>query len=485
MITEKERELGTRFAYINIVATLTNFIFLAFVIGPDEIGYNESFGSLLGLVGLAQGLSFLGIIRLSGKLFNAKDNPLLAGAVAVTYGVSIVGLMFSLTPTFIANGFSVRGISADTVTDLSFYLNFTQFLFGALWIANVVRADEGQLPSWGKTVGSIQAYGSAAVLFAFYFGVIGQPLFVPALALAGLAILDSLLSCKVADNLTNTRHSSDRETFGQGMANMAAGLFGGVTTATATMRTVANIKFGAKTPLASIVHGATLLAILLGLGSLVAIIPTACLAAILFKVGIEIMDYRILPFLRKLPTADLSIFTIVLVVTVFEDLMIAIAIGTVFALISSRNEIKSIFKSNPSKMISNLTETKYTLKSRDTKLEELPVKILKPNGPLFFGSVEPMIESYARTDEHEVLIVDLSTVSMVDVTGIYALEDLIKNSLKKNTEVFISEVDSKVEEILQGLNFLKDTPLSNFENSRQSINPILKQRYGLSYESKT
>ena len=165
------RDFKENIKFINIVATLINFIFLAFVIGPDEIGYNESFGSLLGLVGLAQGLSFLGLIRLSGKLFNAKDNPLLAGAVAVTYGVSIVGLMFSLTPTFIANGFNVRGISADTVTDLSFYLNFTQFLFGALWIANVVRADEGQLPSWGKTVGSIQAYGSAAVLFAFYFGV--------------------------------------------------------------------------------------------------------------------------------------------------------------------------------------------------------------------------------------------------------------------------------------------------------------------------
>ena len=336
-------------------------------------------------------------------------------------------------------------------------------------------------------IGDKMDSASQGNVFSFYipdFSRIRQ-FFLPALALAGLAILDSLLSCKVADNLTNTRHGSDRDTFGQGMANMAAGLFGGVTTATATMRTVANIKFGAKTPLASIVHGATLLAILLGLGSLVAIIPTACLAAILFKVGIEIMDYRILPVLRKLPTADLSIFTIVFLVTVFEDLMIAIAIGTVFALISSRDEIKSIFKSNSSKMISNLTETKYTLKSHDINLEELPVKILKPDGPLFFGSVEPMIESYARTDKHDILIVDLSAVSMIDVTGIYALEDLIKNSLKKNTEVFISEVDSKVEEILQELNFLKDTPLSNFETSRQSINPILKQRYGVSYESKT
>ena len=72
---------------------------------------------------------------------------------------------------------------------------------------------------------------------------------IPAFLLAGLAAVDSLLSCKVADNMTGTHHSSDRETFGQGMANMAAGLLGGVTTATATMRTVANIKFGGKTPL--------------------------------------------------------------------------------------------------------------------------------------------------------------------------------------------------------------------------------------------
>ena len=95
---------------------------------------------------------------------------------------------------------------------------------------------------------------------------------------------------------------------------MAAGLIGGVTTATATMRTVANIKFGAKTPLASIDHGLTLLAILLGLGFLVAAIPTACLAAILFKVGIDIFDYRILPVLRKLPVTDLLVFIIVLFV---------------------------------------------------------------------------------------------------------------------------------------------------------------------------
>ena len=195
MITEKERELGTRFAYINILATSIVFIVLAFVIGPDNTGYSEDLGAITGLVGFVQGVTFLGLIRLSGKLFNAKDNPLLAGAVAVTYGVGVVGLMFTLTPTFIANGFTVRGISADTVTDLSFYLNFTQFLFGALWISQVVRADEGQLPSWGKTVGNVQAYGSAVVIFAFYFGVIGQSLFVPSLALFGIVLYPVFIYC--------------------------------------------------------------------------------------------------------------------------------------------------------------------------------------------------------------------------------------------------------------------------------------------------
>ena len=126
-------------------------------------------------------------------------------------------------------------------------------------------------------IGDKMSITNSSNVFTFYFPDLSRisEFIKPAMALAGLAVLDSLLSCKVADNMTGSHHSSDRETFGQGMANMAAGLLGGVTTATATMRTVANIKFGGKTPLASIVHGLTLLSILLGLGFLVAAIPTA------------------------------------------------------------------------------------------------------------------------------------------------------------------------------------------------------------------
>ena len=292
----------------------------------------------------------------------------------------------------------------------------------------------------------------------------------PALALAGLAILDSLLSCKVADNMTGTYHSSDRETFGQGMANMAAGLVGGVTTATATMRTVANIKFGGKTPLASIVHGLTLLSILLGLGFLVAAIPTACLAAILFKVGIDILDYRVLPILKNLPITDLLVFAIVLFVTVYEDLMIAVAIGVAFAIFRSFKEVKLTFNSSFHHKITPLSESDFISKQDNKReLANLLVSVLQPRGPLFFGSIESLMNIYLNAPKHEILIVDMSCVTMIDLSGAYALEDLVKGVQSKNIKVFVFGANSEIKGILEKMNVIKHIGENCYKDSRESI----------------
>ena len=302
----------------------------------------------------------------------------------------------------------------------------------------------------------------------------------PALALAGLAILDSLLSCKVADNMTGTHHSSDRETFGQGMANIAAGLLGGVTTATATMRTVANIKFGGTTPLASIVHGITLLTILLGLGSLVATIPTACLAAILFKVGIDILDYRILPILRKLPIADLLVFIIVLFITVYQDLMIAVAIGVIFALIRSFKEVVAILNTNYKHEIFNLSESDFLLEEKEReKISKLPVSVLQPQGPLFFASIEPFLNVYANASKHEILILDMRYVTMIDLSGAYALEDLIKIAKSKSIKVFVSNPIPHIDTILKKVDFIKHIGKDYYKDSIKSIIPIILGHYNL------
>ena len=284
----------------------------------------------------------------------------------------------------------------------------------------------------------------------------------PAFALAALAILDSLLSCKVADNITGKRHSSDRETFGQGMANIAAGLFGGVTTATATMRTVANIKFGGKTPLASIVHGLTLLAVLLGLGSLVAKIPNACLAAILFKVGIEILDYRIIPVINKLPIKDLIIFCLVLFVTVYEDLMIAITIGVIFAVLSSMKELKNIFNGENIYTSIDFFDSDYAKSLNANENNHSNINILIPKGSLFFGSVEKLIKSFNQIPNDNPVIIDMKEVTNVDLSGIFGLEDLVKLSQSQNRKVAITNVNEEISNNLAALKFVENIGSENF-----------------------
>ena len=327
-------------------------------------------------------------------------------------------------------------------------------------------------------IGDQMGTSSEDKIFSIYIPDLSRlsEFFGPAMALAGLAILDSLLSCIVADNMTRTRHSSDRETFGQGMANMAAGLLGGVTTATATMRTVANIKFGGKTPLASIVHGLTLFAILSGLGFLVAAIPTACLAAILFKVGIDILDYRILPVLKKLPTADLIIFVIVLFVTVYEDLMVAIAIGVIFAFAQFVRKVSTTYQHK------NIPFSKSDFVSGDktnNELDKLPVSVFQPHGPLFFGSIESLIFAYADAPEHNMLIVDMSHVTMIDLSGAYALEDLIKGAETSNVKVIVSQASPQIKKVLEKVNFIKHIGKDHYIDSSNSVIPIVLQYYRL------
>ena len=315
-------------------------------------------------------------------------------------------------------------------------------------------------------------------IFSFYIPDFSRlkDFFGPALALASLAVLDSLLSCKVADNMIGDRHSSDRETFGQGMANMAAGLVGGVTTATATMRTVANIKFGGKTPLSSIVHGLTLLAILLGMSSFVAAIPAACLAAILFKVGIDIMDYRILPVIRKIPKTDLLIFCVVLFITVYEDLMVAIAVGICIAIIANFKEFKSSL--SLSNQFSSKTFAHSNFSKKDNKfanINEDLVQIFDIRGPVFFGSVESLLRAYSALPVHKILLMDIRKITSFDITGAYALEDLIHQLRQKGISTYVVCTQDKIKSTLKNLNIIESMGSDRYLNSPNEALPAIER----------
>jgi sulfate permease, SulP family len=278
----------------------------------------------------------------------------------------------------------------------------------------------------------------------------------PAAGLAGLAVFDSLLTCIVADNMTGIKHSSDRESFGQGLANCAAGLVGGLTTATATMRTVANIQSGGKTPLASIVHGFVLLALVLGLGPYAEDIPMACLAAILFKVGIDILDYRILPVLHRLPVTDMIVFWSVLVITIVEDLLVAMAVGIILAFFRFVLEMSRLYKSQIAYLGDDVIG--------DALEDDLKgkVKILRPHGPMFFGAVKQLEETYANADAHETLIIKLKDVSMIDLSGAYALEDLVKKATEDGKRVFICSAPPHVMKVLESVKVLDHVEQENF-----------------------
>ena len=278
----------------------------------------------------------------------------------------------------------------------------------------------------------------------------------PAAGLAGLAVFDSLLTCIVADNMTGTKHSSDRESFGQGLANCAAGLVGGLTTATATMRTVANIQSGGKTPLSSVVHGLVLLALVLGLGPYAEQIPMACLAAILFKVGIDILDYRILPVLHRLPLTDMIVFWTVLIITIVEDLLVAMAVGIVLAFFRFVLEVSRTYKSNLTYLEDDVAQD---LLKDDMKQK---VKILCPRGPMFFGAVKQLEDTYAAAESHDTLIINLKDVSMIDLSGAYALEDLVANAEKNNKNVLICSAPSHIMSVLKSVKVLDRVEQKNY-----------------------
>jgi len=297
----------------------------------------------------------------------------------------------------------------------------------------------------------------------------------PAAGLAGLAVFDSLLTCIVADNMTGVKHSSDRESFGQGLANCAAGLVGGLTTATATMRTVANIQSGGKTPLSAVVHGLVLLALVLGLGPYAEQIPMACLAAILFKVGIDILDYRILPVLHRLPLTDMIVFWSVLIITIVEDLLVAMAVGIILAFFRFVLEISRIYKSQMTYLeddaIQHLLDDEMKNK----------IKILRPRGPMFFGAVKQLEETYAKAEDHETLIIKLKDVSMIDLSGAYALEDLVDNAKKDGKNVLICSAPPHIMKVLNSVKALDRVEQRNYF---EVVNDAVTMAKELSVEKK-
>ena len=271
------------------------------------------------------------------------------------------------------------------------------------------------------------------------------------LILAALGAIDSLLTSLVADNVTRTRHDSNRELIGQGIGNTIAGLFGGIAGAGATMRTLVNIRTGGKTRLSGMLHALLLLAIVLGLGPLAAQIPHAALAAILVKVGWDIIDWSYLKNAHRGPRWDLLLMAIVLGLTVFVDLITAVAVGVVLGSIAyvrqvAQAQIRAIVEMPPHLD----SDEEAALLAR----AEGRIHVFDFGGPLSFGAAADVghhVRERSRKNRTEVLILDFSRVPFIDVSAARAVETITCDAKQMGKTVLCAGIRDEVRSVLAGL----------------------------------
>jgi SulP family sulfate permease len=280
----------------------------------------------------------------------------------------------------------------------------------------------------------------------------------PAITLAGLGTIDSLLTSVVADNITRTKHNSNKELIGQGIGNMASSLIGGIPGAGATMRTVVNVKSGGKTKLSGVIHAILLIFIVLGLGKYVAYIPLPALAGILITVGISIIDSKGLKNILNISKSDALILITVLILTVFVDLLQAVGIGMVIASV--------IFMRKASDMVENSTSLnrvdKYDREvawsdEANVLLQREHVYIKRFDGPMFFGVASKILERVNNIpSDAKVIIFRMKKVPYIDQSGLYALEEVIKEMQKMGIVVVLTMTQAQPLYLLQKNHLIPD-----------------------------
>lgn len=286
----------------------------------------------------------------------------------------------------------------------------------------------------------------------------------PAVTLAALGAIDSLLTSVVADNVTKTSHESNKELIGQGIGNMVAGMIGGIPGAGATMRTLVNINSGGTTKMSGVIHGVFLLLVLLGLSSMAALIPIPVLSGILLTVGISIVDKKGLSHIGKITKTDAIVLIIVLILTVFVDLLQAVAAGMIISSIIFIKQMGDITqKASTTTSIESDEEAEYLHDRYHIDISIRPfVSIKTINGPLFFGNSEYFMQlSKKIPDAIKLLIIDMRHVPYIDQSGLYSLESIILSLEQNKVQVYLLNLQKQPHAMMKNILLIPNVVESN------------------------
>ena len=289
-----------------------------------------------------------------------------------------------------------------------------------------------------------------------------QQMFSPALTIAILAALESLLSAVVADGMMGTRHRSNMELVAQGAGNIVSVIFGGVPATGAIARTATNIKAGAKTPISAIIHCLFLLTVLLMIGKLAALIPMATLAAVLLVVAYNMSDWREFIHLLRSPRGDVAVLLATFLLTVFVDLTVAIQVGILLA------AFVFLQKMSTETQVSSLTvglQDDDEAEGRDMSQIAVPdgVEVFEVYGSLFFGAVAQFRESIRVVGKRpKVLILRMRNVLSIDASGIHILEELAREGRDKGSILIFSAVSRGVYRVMRKSGLVETIGRKNF-----------------------
>ncbi len=276
----------------------------------------------------------------------------------------------------------------------------------------------------------------------------------PAFTIAMLGAIESLLSAMVADGMAGTKHDSNQELIGQGVANLVTPLFGGFAATGAIARTATNIRNGGTSPLAGITHAVTLVLIILFLAPLASNIPLCALAAILFVVAYNMSELKHFKrMVQRAPRADVAILLITFSLTVFSDLVIAVNIGVILAMLHFMRRMASSVE------VQQVVEHELEEELRANGHTRLPpgTMIYTIEGPLFFGAAETFERVLAQTHtDPRLLIIRLKRVPFMDITGLQVLEEVIQQLHKRNIVVKLCEANTKVLNKLDRVGILQE-----------------------------
>jgi len=398
---------------------------IRFIPAPVIVGFTAGIGVI---IWVGQWKDFFGLPAVSGEHFHQKLWYLVQALPQLHMATTLLALLSLTLVLFAPRLKALSRVPGPLVAMV--VVTAIQSLFHFDGVATIGSA-------FGGIPQGLPSFSLPEVTLPRVLELIG-----PAFAIAMLGAIESLLSAVVADGMAGTRHDSNQELIGQGIANLVTPLFGGIAATGAIARTATNIRNGGNSPLAGVTHAVTLVLILLFLAPLASNIPLCALAAILFVVAWNMSEARHFLFmLKRAPRADVAILLITFLLTVFSDLVIAVNIGVILAMLHFMRRMASSVEVHADE------GPELDVELRGRGLAELPpgVLVYSIEGPLFFGAVETFERALAQTHtDPKVLIIRLRRVPFMDITGLQTLQEVIEDLQRRGIEVRLCEANARV-----------------------------------------